>query len=205
MSSRLRMLLPMCAILFSMACFSADDPIRILELSEPERSLYLSTFSDCPNCSTYAIVVSNLTPSKELKGAFRTLAEKAGKTHGGTVITPAEALKRTGLLRNFGCKMGGTSTASYVLFVDKEINYCSVFEYENEGQLVKSLNTIYSSIDDILNMEKEKSLDEFRLAVDQLLRGQASIRVLEGVMSFGTYLSLVVEEHFRNKRRRTAK
>jgi len=101
--------------------------------------------------------------------------------------------------------MGKPSTPSYVFFIDRDINYCSVFTYENEVQLVKTLSTIYSSLDDIITMEKEKSLEEFRRAVDQLLKMQPGISVLDGVMSLGTYLRLVAEETLHNKRHQTAK
>lgn len=113
--------------------------------SEPNRNLFLQDFTECQNCRTYTFVISQQRPPDDLFEAFKALANEAGGDHGGSYLTPNEALNHIRYFKEFGCSNLRNLSRDLVMFVDTGEHQCIIFPMPDPKALRDALLQIYNS------------------------------------------------------------
>ena len=128
---------------------------EMLDKTKPNYRFFMKSFYDCKECKTVTVVVGESVDKGIIK-AFQVLSNKMGKKHAGATMGMDGVIENYEIFSAYNCPPPGATSSSFVIFIDKENNFCETISFSKSKQLAEIITTIYNSAMKAKDFKKEK-------------------------------------------------
>lgn len=126
-----------------------------LRTMEIPRHLYIDSLSECADCVTFTIIISDTPVQQPIAQTFRVIADALGRKNAAAMVSWQHALQNYRFFKNSGCDSFTDMAGQVVVYIDRSEKYCQSFPYEKDAQLMALISLISSNVGDAKRIQNE--------------------------------------------------
>lgn len=173
----------------------ANDSDFIMD-TEPDRQFFMSTFNDCTECSTLTVVVSSKKVDDKARDIFKFISERWGGKHAGAILDKDAVWKHYRIFNGYGCGRLDKHGENFVVYVDRNEQYCGVFPFTSPTQINSIVQIIDSNLDDAAKIGVERWTELVMNGYDEYARDNPAFKAMRGpVVEFVHYVTGYIKKY----------